>query len=610
VSVIAFIGEDHDRSFAPEVPQVYLHGKSVSFGELFKEVALEDSEELALAYADQLVSPATYVVKDSYETKHNGIRHVYLRQTANDLEIVNGDININIRDKKILSIGNSFYSNLGNIPEPVPQFSSLEALHSLGKYLGDQFAVKDLSVIEHAKEKQFKHTVGGYPTAVSDVKVQLAYIQMDMGSRLELVWSYEVDVYDHWWNAFVSAISGEVLALHDWVNEANYNVFPIGVNDPLDGARQNLHNPADEDGGSRLAWHRQTADGAAFQDTRGNNVYAQENWSGGTGWQNNYRPTGRNTHDFDYIINLSQDPETYIDAAITNLFFWNNIIHDVFYQYGFDEISGNFQENNFGNGGLGNDAVQANCQDGSGYNNANFATPPDGQRPRMRMYVWTRTNPYRDGDLDSGIIIHEYGHGISIRLTGGPSNVNCLNGGEAGGMGEGWGDWWATALRQRPNYNRVSRFSMGDYDIGTPGVGIRKFPYTTDMQVNPETYDYIRRAGYEGVHAKGEVWCGILWEVYWNFVDQHGFSSNWYKDTPESLRAGNVMILQNVVDGLKLQPCRPTFVDARDAIIQADEQNYGGDNKCLLWRGFAKRGLGVGAAAGGIQSFDLPPECQ
>jgi len=44
--------------------------------------------------------------------------------------------------------------------------------------------------------------------------------------------------------------------------------------------------------------------------------------------------------------------------------------------------------------------------------------------------------PKIDGDLDNGIIAHEYGHGISIRLTGGPSDSDCLNNSEQ--MGEGW----------------------------------------------------------------------------------------------------------------------------------------------------------------------------
>src|SRR5690606_7188110 len=101
-----------------------------------------------------------------------------------------------------------------------------------------------------------------------------------------------------------------------------------------------------------------------------------------------------------------------------------NVIHDVAYQFGFDEAGGNFQENNYGNGGLGSDYVHAEAQDGSGVNNANFATPPDGQNPRMQMYIWTAPNPDRDGDLDNGIITHEYGHGISNRLVGGPANTS------------------------------------------------------------------------------------------------------------------------------------------------------------------------------------------
>jgi extracellular elastinolytic metalloproteinase len=123
------------------------------------------------------------------------------------------------------------------------------------------------------------------------------------------------------------------------------------------------------------------------------------------------------------------NPRSYIDASITELFFTCNEVHDLFYRYGFDEVSGNFQEHNFGRGGLGSDAVIANAQDGSGMDNANFATPPDGQRPRMRMYgewdsqhvgfvcrilmrfftiaVWDGPKPWRDGDLEAGIVIHE-----------------------------------------------------------------------------------------------------------------------------------------------------------------------------------------------------------
>jgi len=158
-----------------------------------------------------------------------------------------------------------------------------------------------------------------------------------------------------------------MVAVYDWEHASTYNVYPIGVNDPLDGDRSILIDPHLASTGSPLGWHDQGT--ARFTSTIGNNVYAQENVDGGAAWENNYRPES-STLNFDYPINFALEPEDYMDAAITNLFYWNNIIHDVFYEYGFDEVSGNFQENNFGNGGIGSDAVQANAQDGSGYNNA------------------------------------------------------------------------------------------------------------------------------------------------------------------------------------------------------------------------------------------------
>lgn len=57
------------------------------------------------------------------------------------------------------------------------------------------------------------------------------------------------------------------------------------------------------------------------------------------------------------------------------------------------------------------------------------------------------------------------------------------------------------------------------------------------------------------------------------------------------------------------QPCNPTFVSARDAIIDADLALTGGANACELWTGFAKRGLGQGAVYNSskrTESFVVP----
>ena len=161
-------------------------------------------------------------------------------------------------------------------------------------------------------------------------------------------------------------------------------------------------------------------------------------------------PEGGPGLDFDFPIDLlTEHPHDYWDAAVTNLFYWNNIVHDVLYGYGFDEPSGNFQVNNYGRGGVGGDDVQAEAQDGGGTNNANFSTPAaDGGRPRMQMYLWPNQTPVHDGDLDSGIVIHEYGHGVSNRLTGGPKTMNCLTGNEQ--AGEGWSDYLAITLTLDP----------------------------------------------------------------------------------------------------------------------------------------------------------------
>lgn len=205
--------------------------------------------------------------------------------------------------------------------------------------------------------------------------------------------------------------------------------------------------------------------------------------------------------------------------------------------------------------------------------------------------------------------MHEYSHGLSTRLTGGPANSGCLGYGESGGMGEGWGDFIATMLRMSVNTTRDDDFSMGGYSNG--GQGIRIYNYSTNNVTNPSTYGYIRKPQYWGVHAKGEVWAEILYEVAWALMGVHGWEDDWFSIPLDSERplAGNKLIMQLVVDGMKIQPCSPTFVSSRDAILVADRVLSGGENKCLMWSAFAKRGLGIRAKAGGGEDFTVPSEC-
>ena len=121
------------------------------------------------------------------------------------------------------------------------------------------------------------------------------------------------------------------------------------------------------------------------------------------------RPQGSPSRVFDFTLDLTQAPTTYSNAAVVQLFYWNNFMHDKLYELGFTEAAGNFQSTNFGRGGLGNDAVQADAQDGGGYNNANFSTPPDGSRgPHADVYL-QRPDP---------------GPGRRLRRRGGPARIH------------------------------------------------------------------------------------------------------------------------------------------------------------------------------------------
>ncbi len=133
-----------------------------------------------------------------------------------------------------------------------------------------------------------------------------------------------------------------------------------------------------------------------------------------------FRPSGGASLNFDFPLDTAQDPALYQAAAITNAFYWVNLLHDIHYQYGFTEVAGNFQVNNYGHGGADNEPVIVDIQDGDGGTDS-FVAMPDGQSPRMTLY--RRTSPFRDRAFDSDVMVHEFGHGISERLTGGPARA-------------------------------------------------------------------------------------------------------------------------------------------------------------------------------------------
>jgi len=597
---------------------------------------LTNAQQYMTAHAAQLGLTADDIshmlVTDRYQDGATGVTHLYLRQEFNGLDVDGANFVVNVMpDGRIVNVAGGFVPGLRSVATDAQAALSAgtQAIRSAADALAR--AVKSLDLAPSAPVVKGGNDVAGFladqgaavdrqtvlvdkSLSLDEIPARLHYVPNAQGG-VTLAWDFVLRTPDgdHWYDANANASTGELMNTYDWVDHATYNVYPRPVESPDDGSRSLVTDPATA-AASPYGWHDTNGvAGAEYTDTRGNNVSAQEdvdnNNSGG------FRPDGSAALNFDYALNLAGAPSTYQSAAITNLFYWNNICHDVHFVYGFTEAAGSFQTTNYSGLGAGNDAVQADAQDGSGTNNANFSTPPDGYAGRMQMYVFTYTSPYRDGDLDNQIIVHEYGHGVSNRMVGGPSNANALDAIQSGGMGEGWSDWWGLMFTQKSTDTKLGRYPVGTYVLGQPpttGSGIRRYPYSYDMTIDPETFSLYNSSS--EVHNAGEIWCSVLWDLNWLLIDRYGFDgdlSTGYTGSGSGA-TGNKLALRLVEYSLTLMPANPSFLQSRDAILQADQILTGGTNYWTIWQAFARRGMGYSAVDGGAnstvvtQAFDLP----
>lgn len=561
-----------------------------------------------------------YAVSDVVYSRVTGATHIYLQQRHAGIPVYNAQLQVNVnRDGRIISVNNSFLPGLAQSVRALkPRMQLAGAVAAAAKFSGVAVPAQ-LRTLQSTPGPQQATRMSHEGLSLAPINGRLMLLPIRRGEA-RLVWNFQIHTLDeqHTWDFTVDADTGQVWTRFDGTVADQYRVYAQPVESPThtsplppsDG-RTLAVNPANGTA-SPFGWHDTNgAAGAEFTTTQGNNVEAYTDTDNNNSPDAGSSPSGGAALNFDFAINLAGAPSTYRPAAVTNLFYWNNIIHDVQYQYGFDEVAGNFQVNNYGHGGAGNDSVRAEAQDGGGTNNANFFTPADGSRPRMQMYVWTSPNPDRDGDLDAGIVVHEYGHGISNRLVGGPANVNCLTNNQQ--PGEGLSDWWALAYTAKVGDTGATPRGMGTYALGqaTNGAGIRTQRYSTDPAVNTWTYASI--SGMAIPHGVGSVWAQAAWEVYWKLVDQWGFDANLYNATGG---AGNQRMMLYVNEGLKNTACNPTFTQVRDGIIQAVTDNHGGEDVCRVWEAFAAFGLGTNAVSGGAGStsptngFNVPASCQ
>jgi extracellular elastinolytic metalloproteinase len=719
-----------------------------------------------------ITDAANIKITNQYKDPSTKLRHVYFTQLIEGIEVWDAASSIHLDKNDNIAVAHNFFICE---PERLGYTTRAKIANTQAIEIAAQYKNVVLPILQ-SKNAIVKEDGSVQFSEGAHLSTKPYYVRYE--NTLKLVWNCEVynNETQDWWQIRVDANTGEILGENNWTthcdqhdthsrittpqriqsivvaNQAKnfhkktsgsqYRVFPMPIESPNHGLQQ-LVSVLPDSVASPFGWHDTDGVlGADFTITRGNNVFAKEDTLARNGI--GYSPEGGAELIFDFPYQENVRARLNLDAAITNLFYWNNVIHDVFYRYGFNEVSGNFQSNNYGNGGQQRDPVHADAQDGSGTNNANFQTPPDGTIPRMQMFLWnppgtvtnrnvladgaliqsvyanfgprandtlraqlviaddSTSNPtlacsaikndvagkivlidrgtcnfvakalnaqnagaiamllinnadnatamtgsgninipclmiprnsgvflknkilngdsigaiifntansivHFDSDFDNGVIVHEYGHGISIRLAGGPQSSNCLTGQEQ--AGEGWSDFFALCLTAKPSDSLLSGRGVATWLAGqnTNGVGIRNFRYSRNMTINPTTYNSIRTLSVP--HGVGSVWTTMLYDIYWDMVDKYGFNEDIY----DNENGGNNMTLQLVVDALKIQRCNPGFVDLRNSIIAADSLRYGGANRELLWRAFARRGLGASANQGltssntdGTEAFDLP----
>ena len=738
-------------------------------------------------------------ITDAYVTEHNGVTHVWVQQQHAGIPVYNALFGLHVKPNgEVLHLGHRFLPDLSRqVNTTLPSLNATRAVEIAVTHLGFS---PDLTPAVSRKINDRNWVFEAGKVSRSEITVEACYDRAKKGLP-RLAWKLFLDQANSsdMWTITVDAQTGQIINqfnhtvyckvghLHregDVCSEEesaattqsaalktqnstlktenltgsvdeSYRVFALPVESPVHGGRTLVVNPADPIA-SPYGWHDENGQaGPEYTYTRGNNVRAYEDRDfNGTPVLSEY-VTGTN-YTFDFPYDPNGEPAINLEAAVTNLFYMNNTMHDRYYRFGFNEQAGNFQHNNYGRGGLANDAVRAEGLDGGGENNANFTQVPDGTAGRMQMYLWsgqsgnivtvngptavtgtyyaqagafggqitstpitgeavvtddgsgsdqaswncqppvnslqgkiaiidrgncefgakalraqqngavgciicnfadatlsmgagavgaqvtipvvmmtlsacekirqyagnglnislvrpTSSGPnLLDGDFDNGIISHEYAHGISGRLTGGPSNPSCLNNEEQ--MGEGWSDFFALVNTVKPSDVAEQRRGMGTFVFRQPndGTGIRRVPYSTDMSIDPHTlatvalHDSIGR-----VHQIGEVWATVVWDMYWAFVEKYGYDADW-----SNINSGNYRAIQLVMDGLKLQPCSPGFLDGRDAIIAADFLNYDGVDTCLIVSVFARRGMGLNASQGdsddafdAVENFDAIPTC-
>jgi len=598
-----------------------------------------------------------WIITAQHTSKQSGITHVYGIQQYKGVDIHGATFGLHFFDNnKVVSFDSKFENDLeARIRNGKKRslISSTKAVEYAARELGLK-TTTPLEVISPAQGPTQKQVLTKGGIAAKPIEVKLVYVPL---GKTEIILTWDIRIREigdeHSWNIMIDASTGDIIFQQDLVfncsdhehneivpedtNKKNklrslissepttqnallgpptgtYQVFESPLESPYFGGRTIVTDVFDPIA-SPYGWHDTNGSpGPEFTITRGNNAYAYEN-----GDNQDFSPNGGGSLTFVYRLDPIWSPGSQSEsAAITNAFYWTNLLHDISYLYGFDEASGNYQENNYGNGGTGGDPVEVKVQIEGGCT-PTWSAENEGISPAINLRIGGPTcfipAPQKHDNAFANLVIaHEYGHGIGFRLVGGPNDINAYVNAES--PTEGISDWLGMMMTMQPGDLGTDSRAIGTWILANQnGPGFRDFPYSTDMSVNPKTYDDI--GPWVSFHRVGEVYASVLWEMTWNLIGQYGFDADLYNGT-----GGNNIALQLVIESLKLVPAESGFVDYRDAILQADQILYSGANNCHIWRAFAKRGIGLSADQGttsgtqhntivtdGTEAYDVPGYC-
>ena len=499
-------------------------------------------------------------------------------QTIGGIKVFEGQVQVAVnKNGEVLSVREGFLID-GQTAKLRPTLNEARGIAKAFEHGGRTVTPSFVETHSRASKSEMSRFANPIDVRLEDVLSELNVVRI--GDSAHLAWHVYAEIGpEEWYEMLVDAHTGDLLLRHNlYVSEAQGTVF---IEAPDKGARVLVSFVGDTVINTSAGWMGTSTvttgnNVESYLDTNADNVPDANN---GTGLSNGH--AFASNQNFTFPFSTTVDPRTQQAAVVTNLFYFNNVMHDFSYNLGFTETSRNFQVNNFGRGGIGNDSVRAEAQDGSGTNNANFATPPDGSRPRMQQFLFTAPSPDRDSSVDGDVVFHEYGHGISNRLIGNGSTA--LSGTQSGAMGEGWSDYWAITINNDG--------AVGEYVTNNPN-GIRRAAYSVPANAVHDSYADVGAGGFQ-VHRDGEVWAATLWDL--------------------RTQLGAATTDRLVLNGMKFTPTRPSFLNARDGILQADQNLNGGANRCAIWTVFARHGMGVSAVGNDgtthVAATDLPSDC-